>query len=123
MKRGQLVACSEGGIAREIVLTSLEISLLSALLGEICVSECVKRERTDLTVMLLPGRTRIRLRVYAGSKKVDTDLSTDILSKGYNPDELRMILYDGVSTILDSLLGQETKSAYRLRCERNGLIP
>jgi hypothetical protein len=105
-------------------LTALETTLLSALLGEIAVSEAVKHDRIDITVMLKPGPVSVDLVLYDGMtrKRVASSLSTAIIRATRNPDHLRELLYEGVCGLMNELLGVETTSAYRLRRERNALL-
>jgi hypothetical protein len=105
-------------------LTALETTLLSALLGEIAVSEAVKHDRIDITVMLKPGPVSVDLVLYDGMtrKRVASSLSTAIIRATRNPDHLRELLYEGVCGLMNELLGKETTSAYRLRRERNALL-
>jgi hypothetical protein len=105
-------------------LTSLENTLLSALLGEIAVAESVKHERVDITVMLKPGPISVELVLYDGvsRKRVASSLSTNIIRATRDPDHLRELLYEGVCALVNELLERETTSAYRLRRERNALL-
>jgi hypothetical protein len=105
-------------------LTSLENTLLSALLGEIAVAEAVKHERVDITVMLKPGPVSVELVLYDGisRKRVASSLSTNIIRATRDPDHLRELLYEGVCALVNELLERETTSAYRLRRERNALL-
>jgi hypothetical protein len=105
-------------------LTALETTLLSALLGEIAVSEAVKHDRIDITVMLKPGPVSVDLVLYDGMtrKRVASSLSTAIIRATRNPDHLRELLYEGVCGLMNELLGKKTTSAYRLRRERNALL-
>jgi hypothetical protein len=103
-------------------LTTLESTLLSALLGEIAVSEAVKHTRTDITVMVHPGPTSVGLVLYDRERKVTSSLSTNIIRAARDPDHLRELLYNGVCALMNELLGMEGESAYRLRKERNNLL-
>jgi hypothetical protein len=103
-------------------LTTLESTLLSALLGEIAVAEAVKHTRTDITVMVHPGPTSVGLVLYDKGRKVTSSLSTNIIRAARDPDHLRELLYDGVCALMDELLTTETTSAYRLRKERNAQL-
>jgi hypothetical protein len=105
-------------------LTSLETTLLSALLGEVAVSEAVKHTRTDITVMLKPGPVNVELVLYDGMtrKRVASSLSTSIIRATRDPDHLRDMLYNGVCLLMNELLGAEGESAYRLRKERNAQL-
>lgn len=105
-------------------LTPLESTLLSALLGEIAVAEAVKHSRIDITVMVKPGPVSVELVLYDGMsrKRVASSLSTNIIRAARDSDHLRELLYDGVCTLVDELLGRETVSAYRLRKERNAQL-
>jgi hypothetical protein len=103
-------------------LTSLETTLLSALLGEIAVAEAVKHERVDVTVMVHPGPVSVGLVLYADNRKVTSSLSTNIIRAARDPDHLRELLYNGVCALMNELLGRETTNAYRLRRERNALL-
>jgi hypothetical protein len=102
----------------------LESTLLSALLGEIAVAEAVKHTRYDITVMVKPGPVSVELVLYDGMsrQRVATSLSTNIIRAARNPDHLRELLYEGVCALMDELLGEETRSAYRLRKERNAQL-
>jgi hypothetical protein len=103
-------------------LTTLESTLLSALLGEIAVAEAVKHDKTDITVMLKPGPVSVELVLYDRGRKVTSSLSTAIIRAARDPDHLRELLYEGVCALMNELLGRETTSAYRLRKERNALL-
>jgi hypothetical protein len=105
-------------------LTPLESTLLSALLGEIAVSEAVKHERLDITVMVRPGSVSVEMALYDGMsrRRVASSLSTNIIRAARDPDHLRELLYNGVCLLMDELLGTESLSAYRLRKERNAQL-
>jgi hypothetical protein len=105
-------------------LTPLESTLLSALLGEIAVAEAVKHDRIDITIMVKPGPVSVELVLYDGMsrKRVASSLSTNIIRAARDPDHLRWLLYNGVCSLVDELLGTETMSAYRLRKERNAQL-
>jgi hypothetical protein len=103
-------------------LTSLEATLLSALLGEVAVAEAVKHERLDITVMVHPGPVSVELVLYDRGRKVMSSLSTNIIRAARDPDHLREMLYEGVCSLMNELLERETTSAYRLRRERNALL-
>jgi hypothetical protein len=103
-------------------LTPLESTLLSALLGEIAVAEAVKHDRIDITIMVKPGPVSVGLTLYADGKKVTSSLSTSIIRAARDPDHLRWLLYNGVCSLVDELLGTETMSAYRLRKEKNAQL-
>jgi hypothetical protein len=103
-------------------LTSLESTLLSALLGEIAVAEAVKHKRIDITVMVKPEATSVSLVLYDGERKIASSLSTAVIRAARDPDHLRELLYNGVCLLMNELLGVSSTSAYRLRKERNAQL-
>jgi len=97
------------------------MTLLTALLAEVAVAECMKHDRPDITVAVLPQPTSVTIRAYepVRHRRVQAIMDYSIVRGVKDINELRKSMSAVMSGVIDDLLGVRTKSAWQLRLERN----